>query len=76
MKMLALLLHDNVEVPECNVAREMLSGFKVQSIPKLGDAIQESVTVPVNGKIDVTVIVEVALVCALRVMEAGLAWIV
>jgi hypothetical protein len=76
MKMLALLLHDNVEVPECNVAREMLAGFRVQSIPKVGDALEESVTVPVNGETEVTVIVEVALVNALRVMEAGLAWIV
>jgi hypothetical protein len=76
MKMLALLLHDNVEVSESNVAREMLAGFRVQSIPKLGDALQESVTVPVNGETEVTVIVEVALVNALRVMEAGLAWIV
>jgi hypothetical protein len=54
----------------------MLAGFRVQSIPKLGDALQESVTVPVNGETEVTVIVEVALVNALRVMEAGLAWIV
>jgi hypothetical protein len=76
MKMFALLLHDNVEVPEGNVAREMLAGFKVQSIPEGGDALQVSVTVRANGETEVTVIVEVALVRALRVMEAGLAWIV
>jgi hypothetical protein len=77
MNILALLLHDNVDVPESNVAvREMLAGFKVQSIPKVGDALHESVTVPVNGEIEVTVIVEEALVSALRVMEAGLARIV
>jgi hypothetical protein len=77
MKVLALPLQDNVEVPEVSwEVREMLGGFKVQSIPKLGDALEESVTVPVNGEIEVTVMVEVALVCALRVMEDGLAWIV
>jgi hypothetical protein len=74
MNILALLLHDSIEVPESNVAvREMMGGFRVQSIPKVGDALQERLTVPANGETEVTVIVEVALVWALRVMEAGLA---
>jgi hypothetical protein len=50
MKVFALLpLHDKVEVAEVTVeVREMLAGFKVQSIPKVGKALKDSVTAPTN----------------------------